>query len=256
MQLDYIKKTLAEFPIVPEQYADRISDAYRRCSHVEQIERWYNTLARINKNMESSSLKKQIRSHCFELDVVDYLSRYKSIHRLVYEPTPIKHSAKNCDLQVCSEIGNYLIELKSFWPERSSRSLDTAYFPNHIDVDLDGPTYSDDFKIRRNLIEKAVKIEQKFANYNKGSKTVLGVPTGFYLDWARYFGFVHIYKFGFASKPDYLGEMSMHYINEYSICYEGLIDEFWSFHYTDNGIDDVSMVDAARRKRQPVRLSF
>ena len=235
---------------------DRISDAYRRCSHVEQIEKWHNKLARINKNMESSRLEKQIRSHCFELDVLDYLCRYESIHRLVYEPTPIKHGAKNCDLQVCSKVGNYLIELKSFWPERSFRPLDTAYFPNHINVDIDGPTYSDDFKIRRNLIKKAVKIEHKFVNYNKESQTVLGVPTGFYLDWALYFGFTHIYKFGHASNFDYLGKMSMHYINECSICYEGLIDEFWSFHYTENGIDDMSIVDAGRCERQPVRLSL
>lgn len=249
-----VKETLNGFGIVPEYYVVRISEAYRKCSHVEGIKKWCRRLEEIGTERELSTLEAQIRSHCFELEVVDNLCHHKSVNRLVYEPTPIDSHGKNCDLRVCSEVGDYFIEVKSFSPERSSRPLDSAYFPKHATVDLDEATYYDDFSIRRHLIELAVDVEQKFANYEREGRTVLAVPTGFYLDWLRYFGFVHIYKFGRPSVFDYLGEMSTHFIYDRSIRYENCIDEFWSFHYTSDGIGEVSLVEASRCKRQPIRL--
>ncbi len=98
-------------------------------------------------------------------------------------------------------------------------------------------------------------VEQKFANYNiREERTVLAVQTGFYLNWLQYFGLVHIYKFGCTSVFDYLGEMSVYFINEQSIHYDNRIDEFWSFHDTRDGIGEVSLVEASRCERQPIRL--
>ncbi len=117
-----IKETLNGFGIVPEYYAVRISNAYRRCSHVEGIEKWCQKLEKINTRLGASALEAQIRSHCFELEVVDKLCRYKSVNHIIYEPTPIISKGKNCDLRVCSEAGEYLVEVKTYSPEPINHS--------------------------------------------------------------------------------------------------------------------------------------
>jgi hypothetical protein len=251
-----VRDIFNSFGIVPEHYIVRISNAYTNCSDVDGIEKWLRKFEKIKKDLESSKLESQIRSHCFELEVVDSLRQYHSIYKLVYEPDPINSDGKNCDLKVCSKVGEYLIEFKSFNPDRSSRPLNSDFFPKHATVDLDESIYYDDFTIRSRLIDMAVDVEKKFANHEETDRTVLAVQTGFYLDWLRYFGFVHIYQLGLASDFDYLGEMSMHYINNKSIRYRGLINEFWSFHHTDKGITEVSLVEATRCEHQPIQLAL
>ena len=105
------------------------------------------------------------------------------------------------------------------------------------------------------MIDWAVDVEEKFSGYDEDTRTVLAVPTGFYLDWLRYFGFVHLYKFGTASFFDYRGIRSLRYIEERSIRYEGRIDEFWGFQRAEDGAWEASLVDPSCLERQPIPLA-
>jgi hypothetical protein len=174
---------------------------------------------------------------------------------MTYEPKPAKNG-KNCDLMVQTDQIDYLLEIKHFSPENKSRDLDADYFPNHISVDMDERSYYDDFSIRSHLIDLAHEVEIKFKNYDSNARTVMVVPTGFYLDWLRLYGFVYVYRYDCASSFDYLGPMTLDTLRKKGIVYNGLIDEFWSCHEGLEGIDEVSLVDASRCVKQPIAIDI
>ena len=251
-----IKSDLDSFDILSDRNSTRLSDYYNDCSSVIGIERWHNRLKRINKNVSSGQLTAQIYSHCFELEVIHWLHLLSSVSTIFYEPPPINKHGKNCDLQIDSSHGNYLIEIKSFWPQSRPRTVDSNHIPENFSVDLDSESYHDDFTIRSQLIQQTLETERKFLNYESNYKTVLVAPTGYYLYWLDYSNFVYIYQTRRSSPYDHLGKLTVHHLNSEQIHFKNNINEFWHCRYSNNEIKSISLVEGGHPENHPIQLAL
>lgn len=251
-----IKSDLDDSGILSDRNSTRLSDYYNDCSSVVNIKSWHKRLKSIDKNESSRELTAQIYSHCFELEVIHKLHLFSSVSTIIYEPPPINKHGKNCDLKVCSSYGDCLIEIKTFWPERRPRTVDSNYFPKNFTVDLDPESYHDDFAIRSQLIQQTLETERKFSNYESNYKTVLVAPTGYYLSWLDYSNFVYIYQTRRSSLYDYLGKLTIHHLNSEQISFNNNINEFWHCRYSNNKIESISLVESGHPENHPIQLAL
>jgi hypothetical protein len=210
-------------------FLEQIAAAYASSSNVENLEAWYHRLDELTLALQrGTATYRQIEDHIFELKVMHYLTTTFPGLGLVYEPQGIDANGRNCDLSGKFADRHYLIEIKSFHPESRQRAVPVEYIAPNNNVVMDDVSYHYYQATRGHLIDVVLATEDKIANFQPGSKTVLAVPDGFYLRAEDLRDFVFIYRNGRPRADDPLGPMTMHNLRK---PFSGAISEFWAMPF-------------------------
>lgn len=228
--MDQIRRRIDRFQ---QEFLDEMAAVYASCSDVENIGAWYARLDELTLVCErGGGTYRQVEDHIFELKVMNYLRDTFSGVRLTYEPRGTDPTGRTCDIRAQRDGRTYLIEIKSFHPERRTREVPRQHIEPNNNVVMDGESYHSYQATRGHLIDVTYETEEKLRNYPRADVSVLAVPTGFHLHEEDVRDFVYIYRNGAPRPDDPLGPMTMHNLRD---PFAGTITEFWTFPFPQEG---------------------
>ena len=85
--------------------------------------------------------------------------------------------------------------------------------------------------VRGHLIDVAIQVEDKIANYSNEYIKIMGVYVGFHLRLERLRDFVTFYKTGETHALDPLGKMTTHELKKKNRPFQKTISWFWAFPF-------------------------
>jgi hypothetical protein len=228
-------KIFRRINLFPTTFLREIMTAYAACVNVANIQKWYRHLDELTLGIESGNVKyRRIEDHIFELKVINYLNYSFPDVALSYEPVGIRPYGPNCDLGIKYEGRDYLIEIKSFHPERRCREIPEEHIAVNNKVVMNGYSYHSYQATRGHLVDAVYETEEKIANYFGTPITVLAISEGFYINREDIRDFVYIYRYNHARPDDPLGPMTMHNLRE---AFAGSINEFWAMPFLQDSFE-------------------
>jgi len=216
-------------------FLNDVASAYAACSNVANIRKWFRRLDELALGRESGNVTyRRIEDHIFELKVINYLNYSFPGIAMTYEPVGIRTDGPNCDLEANCVANDYLIEIKSFHPERRFRQIPEEHIAVNNIVVMDEYSYHSYQATRGHLIDAVYETEEKIANYPRTPIKVLAVSEGFHINREDIRGFVCIYRYNLSRPDDPLGPMTIHNLRK---VFAGSINEFWAMPFPQESFE-------------------
>jgi hypothetical protein len=213
-----------------DRYLSEIEAAYSNCNNVQNISKWHKRFDFLRKAVENGkSTYHKLENHIFELKVINYIHNISPHSHIVYEPPGMNREGKNCDLLVKSK-QTYLIELKSFNPEKKATAIPHEHITKGNVVDMDPYSYHELDAVRHQLIDTTNDTEDKMMNYDDNQVNVMGIHLNRHLLLEDLRDFVTIYRTGKHKIDDPLGKMTIYNLKQK---FKGIIEEFWGFPFRE-----------------------
>ena len=203
MNISMIEQMLSRLERLPPSYLNEIVQHSSVLEHVINGRQWLIRFDELTLALErGNATYRQVKDHIFELKVISRLSRFQECECIEYQPAGRENTGKNCDLRARTQDRVFLIELKTFHPQDKATRIPVEHIPQNHKVIMDPVLFHHFQAVRGHLIDVAIEVEDKIANYTGEYIKIMGVYIGFHLRLGPLRDFVTFYKTGEAHPLD------------------------------------------------------
>ena len=232
MSILIMEQMLSRIERFPLSYLNEIVQHSSVLENVINGKQWLNRFDELTLALERGcATYRQVEDHLFELKVLSRLSTFPDCESIEYQPTGHEKTGKNCDLRARTQDRAFLIELKAFHPEDRATTIPMEHIPENHKLIMDQVSFHHFQATRGHLIDIAMEVEDKMANYPGEYIKIMGVYIGFHLHLEPLRNFVAFYKTGEIHPFDPLGKMTAYELKKNNRQFQRTIDWFWAFPF-------------------------